>query len=227
MSNRRNIFIIMLVFLILILILGIKLFITYKLYDLVAYNTEKLINLINSFHPYDDFVFIAIQIIQVLLAGAIPAEISGFIGGYLYGPIMGTIYSTIGLSIGSWLAFILSRRFGLPLVKKVVSPAIIEKYDNFITESGSLVSFTLFLIPGFPKAALCYIMGLSQMNVWIFIVVSIFGRLFGTILLSLSGSSLRTMHIVMLSSILVTIAIIYLFAYLYRKRLMKIPKKVE
>jgi uncharacterized membrane protein YdjX (TVP38/TMEM64 family) len=217
----------MLVFLILILILGIKLFITYKLYDLVAYNTEKLINLINSFHPYDDFVFIAIQIIQVLLAGAIPAEISGFIGGYLYGPIMGTIYSTIGLSIGSWLAFILSRRFGLPLVKKVVSPAIIEKYDNFITESGSLVSFTLFLIPGFPKAALCYIMGLSQMNVWIFIVVSIFGRLFGTILLSLSGSSLRTMHIVMLSSILVTIAIIYLFAYLYRKRLMKIPKKVE
>ncbi len=227
MNNRRNIFIIILVFLILILILGIKLFITYKLYDLVSYNTDKLINLINSFHPYDDFAFIAIQIIQVLLAGAIPAEISGFIGGYLYGPIVGTIYSMIGLSIGSWLAFILSRRFGLPLVKKVVSSAIIEKYDNFMTESGSLVSFALFLIPGFPKAALCYIMGLSQMNVWIFIVVSTFGRLFGTILLSLSGSSLRTMHIVMLSSILVTIAIIYLFAYWYRKRLMKMPKKVK
>ena len=225
MNNRRNIFIIMTIFLILILILGIKLFINYKLYDLVAYNTEKIINFVNSFHPYDDFVFIAIQIIQVLLAGAIPAEISGFVGGYLYGPIVGTIYSTIGLSIGSWLAFILSRRFGLPLVKKVVSPAILEKYDNFMTESGPLVSFTLFLIPGFPKAALCYIIGLSRMNVWTFIVVSTFGRLFGTILLSLSGSSLRTMHLVTLSIILVTITIIYFFAYLYRKRLMKIPKK--
>lgn len=225
MNNKRNIFIIMTIFLILILILGIKLFINYKLYDLVAYNTEKIINFVNSFHPYDDFVFIAIQIIQVLLAGAIPAEISGFVGGYLYGPIVGTIYSTIGLSIGSWLAFILSRRFGLPLVKKVVSPAILEKYDNFMTESGPLVSFTLFLIPGFPKAALCYIIGLSRMNVWTFIVVSTFGRLFGTILLSLSGSSLRTMHLVTLSIILVTITIIYFFAYLYRKRLMKIPKK--
>ncbi|MGD0021173.1 MAG: VTT domain-containing protein [Smithellaceae bacterium] len=225
MNNRRNIFIIVAVFLILILILGIKLFIDYKLYDLVAFNTEKIINFINSFHPYDDFVFIAIQIIQVLLAGVIPAEISGFVGGYLYGPIVGTIYSTIGLSIGSWLAFILSRRFGLPLVKKVVSPAILEKYDNFMTESGPLVSFTLFLIPGFPKAALCYIIGLSRMNVWIFIVISTFGRLFGTILLSLSGSSLRTMHIVTLSIILVTITIIYLFAYLYRKRLAKMPKK--
>ena len=227
MSNRRNILIILLVFLILLLILGTKLFIAYKLYDLIAYNTEKLINFIDAFHPYDDFVFIAIQIIQVLLAGAIPAEISGFIGGYLYGPIVGTIYSTIGLSIGSWLAFILSRRFGLPFIKKVVASAIIEKYDNFMTESGSLVSFILFLIPGFPKAALCYIIGLSQMNVWIFIVVSTCGRLFGTILLSLSGSLLRTMHIVMLSSILVTISIIYLFAYLYRKRLMKMPKKVK
>jgi len=227
MNNRRNIFIIIVVFVILILILGIKLFITYKLYDLVAYNTEKIINFINSFHPYDDFVFIAIQIIQVLLAGAIPAEISGFVGGYLYGPIVGTIYSTIGLSIGSWLAFILSRRFGLPLVKKVVSQAILEKYDNFMTESGPLVSFTLFLIPGFPKAALCYIIGLSRMNVWIFIVVSTFGRLFGTILLSLSGSSLRAMRIVMLSIILTTIVIIYLLAYLYRKRLMKMPKKVK
>ena len=182
------------------------------------------------------FIIILVFLILILILGIklfityklydlVAYNTEQLIGGYLYGPIVGTIYSTIGLSIGSWLAFILSRRFGLPFVKKVVSSAIIEKYDNFMTESGSLVSFILFLIPGFPKAALCYIMGLSQMNVWIFIVVSTCGRLFGTILLSLSGSFLRTMHIVMLSSILVTIAIIYLFAYLYRKRLMKMPKK--
>jgi uncharacterized membrane protein YdjX (TVP38/TMEM64 family) len=160
-----------------------------------------------------------------LVAGAVPAEISGFIGGYLYGPILGTIYSTIGLSIGSWLAFILSRVYGLPLVRRVVKPSIIQKYDHFIEMRGPLVCFILFLIPGFPKAALCYIIGLSQMNIWIFMGVSTIGRLFGTILLSLSGSSVRTMRFVIPFIILGLIAIIYLLGYFYRDKLQEMMKK--
>jgi len=69
-----------------------------------------------------------------------------------------------------------------------------DRYDHFIEARGPLVCFILFLIPGFPKAALCYIIGLSQMNVWIFIAISTVGRLFGTILLSLTGDSVRTMR---------------------------------
>jgi len=223
MINRRNILIA--IVLVLILIMGIKLIFAYKLYHVVTYNTEKLILFIESFHPYDDIIFIAIQIFQVLVAGALPAEITGFIGGYLYGPVVGTIYSTVGLSIGSWLAFILSRKFGLSLVEKVVRPSTMEKYDHFMVKRGPLASFILFLIPGFPKAALCYIIGLSQMNIWVFIGVSTVGRLFGTILLTLSGSSVRTIRVLMLSIILVVISIIYLFVYVYRKKLMKMTKK--
>jgi uncharacterized membrane protein YdjX (TVP38/TMEM64 family) len=142
-------------FLILILVLGIKLILSYSYYTHFRYSSHELIHFIESFHPYDDLVFILIQVVSVLMAGAIPAEITGFIGGYLYGLVVGTLYSTIGLSIGSWLAFLLSRKFGLPLVRRVVSPAIMEKYDHFMEMRGPFVCFTLFLIPGFPKAALC------------------------------------------------------------------------
>jgi uncharacterized membrane protein YdjX (TVP38/TMEM64 family) len=172
-----------------------------------------------------DFVFIIIQVFQVLIAGAIPAEISGFVGGYLYGPIIGTVYSTIGLSIGSWLSFILSRAYGMSLVKRLVKPSLMEKYDCFIEERGPLVCFILFLIPGFPKAALCYILGLSTMNIWIFIGVSTVGRLFGTILLSISGDSFKSMRIIVLLIIVGLVAIFYLLAYLYRHKLMKMMKK--
>ena len=79
--------------------------------------------------------------------------------------------------------------------------------------------FTLFLIPGFPKAALCYIIGLSQMNIWIFIAVSTVGRLFGTILLSLTGDSVRTMRIMVLFIIFSLVAIFYLLVYFYRHTL--------
>jgi len=209
----------------LLLIIGIKLIFSYHYYAYFTYYNQKLIAFIESFHPYDDLVFIIIQIFQVLVAGALPAEISGFVGGYLYGPVVGTIYSTIGLSIGSWLAFILARVFGMPLVRRLLNPIIIDKYDHFIEARGPLVCFILFLIPGFPKAALCYIIGLSQMNIWIFIAVSTVGRLFGTILLSLTGDSVRTMRIAVLLIIVGLIAIFYLLVYLYRHRLLEMTRK--
>ncbi len=221
--NKR--LIIKIFILILLLVIGIKLIFSYHYYAYFTYYNQKLVAFIESFHPYDDLVFIVIQIFQVLVAGAIPAEISGFIGGYLYGPVVGTIYSTIGLSIGSWLAFILSRVYGMPLVRRLVNPSIIERYDHFIEARGPLVCFVLFLIPGFPKAALCYIIGLSQMNIWIFIAVSTVGRLFGTILLSLTGDSVRTMRIVVLFIILGLVAVFYLLVYLYRRRLLEMTKK--
>ncbi len=212
-------------FLILLLIIGIKLIFSYHYYAYFTYYNQKLIAFIESFHPYDDIVFIVIQIFQVLVAGALPAEISGVIGGYLYGPVVGTIYSTIGLSIGSWLAFILSRVFGMPLVRRLLNPIILDKYDHFIEARGPLVCFTLFLIPGFPKAALCYIIGLSQMNIWIFIAVSTVGRLFGTILLSLTGDSVRTMRIMVLFIIFSLVAIFYLLVYFYRHKLLEMTRK--
>ena len=211
--------------LILLLIIGIKLILSYHYYAYFTYYNLKLVAFIESFHPYDDIVFILIQVFQVLVAGLIPAEISGFVGGYLYGPLRGIIYSTIGLSIGSWLAFILSRVFGLPLVRKMVEPQIMEKYDHFMEARGPLACFILFLIPGFPKAAFCYIIGLSKMNIWIFIGVSTIGRLFGTILLSVSGDSVRTMRIAVLLTILGLVAVFYLLFYLNRHRLLGMTRK--
>jgi uncharacterized membrane protein YdjX (TVP38/TMEM64 family) len=205
------------VLLVFFIILATYLFIHYNVYFFLNYE-NKVIEFINSFHPYDDLVFIALQIFQVLIAGAIPAEITGVIGGYLYGPALGTIYSTIGLSIGSWLAFILARVYGLPLVRRVVRASIMQKYNHFMALRGPLVSFILFLTPGFPKAALCYIIGLSQMNIWTFIVVSTVGRLLGTILLSVSGSSVRNDQGTVVLAILGIIGIILLLVYFYRDR---------
>jgi uncharacterized membrane protein YdjX (TVP38/TMEM64 family) len=209
------------IFLLFFVISGTYLFLHYDLYFLLT-DPKKAIHFINSFHPYDDFIFIALQIFQVLIAGALPAEITGFIGGYLYGPVLGTIYSTVGLSIGSWFAFILARVYGLPLVRRVVRASVMQRYDHFMERRGPFVSFILFLIPGFPKAALCYIIGLSPMNVWTFMVVSTVGRLFGTMLLSVSGSSVRNNQGLVVLALLVIIGIIFLLVYFYRGRLMKI-----
>jgi uncharacterized membrane protein YdjX (TVP38/TMEM64 family) len=207
---------------ILLMALGAYLFIHYDLYLYFIYK-KKAIAFINSFHPYDKFAFMALQVLQVL-AAPIPGEVTGVIGGYLYGTLAGTVYSTIGLTIGSWLAFILARVFGLPLVERTVKSDVIRKYDRIIEHQGRLIVFILFLIPGFPKDCLCYIMGLSHMRTGTFMVISTAGRLFGTILLSVSGSYAQQNQYGTLMIILAASGVLTLMTYLYREKLLTLMK---
>lgn len=215
--------IIRILFLLLLIVLATYLFIHYDLY-LFFVDKQKAITLINSYHPYDEVVFVLLQIVQVV-AAPIPGEATGLIGGYLYGPLLGTIYSTIGLTIGSWFAFVLARFFGLPLVEKVIKPSTIEKYDYFIEHRGLFISFLLFLIPGFPKDYLCYIMGLSHMKTWHFLAISTIGRLLGTTLLSVSGYCARSGQYIMLAAIITISIIILIPAYLYHEKLLEALKR--
>jgi uncharacterized membrane protein YdjX (TVP38/TMEM64 family) len=205
------------------IILSTYLFIHYDLYVYFA-SQQKAVAFISSFHPYDEIVFIAFQILQVI-AAPIPGELTGLIGGYIYGTCLGTVYSTIGLTVGSWIAFALARFFGLPLVETVVKPAIIEKYDYFLEHRGLFVSFILFLIPGFPKDYLCYIMGASHMKTWHFLGISTVGRLLGTILLSVSGSCARNDQYIELLFIAGVSCLMLVIVYFYRDKLLEALKR--
>ena len=91
-------------------------------------------------------------------------------------------------------------------------------------ERGFIVTLILFLIPGFPKSALCYIIGSSNMNVWTFIIISSAGRLFGTILSSLSGDWIRNQNITAFVFLIAILMILFILTYFYRKQLLAITK---
>jgi uncharacterized membrane protein YdjX (TVP38/TMEM64 family) len=210
-------------FLLLLIILSVYIFIHYDLY-LLFEDRHKLLNFIKSYHPYDELIFILLQIIQVV-AAPIPGELSGILGGYLYGPFWGTLYSTIGLTLGSWIAFMLARFFGEPLIENMVKKEVFEKFDHFMEHKGLLVSFLLFLIPGFPKDYLCYIMGVSRIPTGSFIIISTAGRIFGTIMLSITGAFAINGQYTFLTVILVLGVAIFVVAYYYQDKLIDILKK--
>jgi uncharacterized membrane protein YdjX (TVP38/TMEM64 family) len=209
--NRKDILKIAL--LLALILAGVFFFFHYNLHDFFL-DRKKLIEFVNSFGPLSVVIFIGLQILQVIVA-PIPGEVNGFIGGYLYGPILGTLYSTIGLTIGSLLAFFLAHWLGLPFVERVVNPGIIRKYDDFMEHQGTLVAFILFLIPGFPKDALSYVLGLSHMKTKTFFVVCTAGRIVGTVMLSVSGSFARTEQNAAMFTLLGISALIVLLAYYY------------
>jgi uncharacterized membrane protein YdjX (TVP38/TMEM64 family) len=213
--NKKNI--LQAILLLSVLAVCLFAFFHFHLYTFFS-DREKAVVFIKSFGPWSVGVFIFFQILQVLLA-PIPGEVTGIIGGYIYGPVLGTLYSTIGLAVGSWLAFCLAHLFGEPLVEKIVKPETLRKYDSFLEHKGRLVIFILFLIPGFPKDALSYILGLSHMRALSFIYISTIGRLLGTISLSIIGSLAQARQYEGLGIILILCGIIALIAYLNRERL--------
>jgi uncharacterized membrane protein YdjX (TVP38/TMEM64 family) len=151
---------------------------------------ERLIAWIHSLGAWGFAGFILLQVVQVV-AAPVPGEATGVLGGYLYGPLVGVVLSTIGLTLGSFIAFSLSRFFGRPLTEKFVSAKTMERFDYLLHHKGAFLIFLLFLIPGFPKDYLCYILGLGHLTTLEFLTIATTGRLLGTTLLTLGGTYLR------------------------------------
>jgi len=196
--------------------------ITYVLYahGLIAYflDQQRLMGFINEHRSYAVLIFIGLQALQVV-AAPVPGEATGFVGGMLFGTLGGVLYSTIGLTIGSWIAFLLARLAGRPLVERVVNPATIKQYDYVMKHKGLFLAFLMFLIPGFPKDFLCYLLGLGHMRQRDFLLVSTSGRLLGTVLLTLGGTFFRDRKYGALFTLVGISLLAVLLTMIYRKNI--------
>ncbi len=150
------------------------------------FEPKRLKMFVVSFGPFASVMFVLVQSAQVVFA-PVPGEITGFVGGLLFGNVKGVILSTIGLTLGSLLAFSITRIFGMKLVEKIVKKEYIDKFNDFVTHKGLNITFILFLLPGFPKDSLCYLLGLSHIRLADFIFMNVFGRLPGTLMLTMQG----------------------------------------
>jgi uncharacterized membrane protein YdjX (TVP38/TMEM64 family) len=182
-------------------------------------NRNELVSFLNSLGPLSWVGFVALQTIQVV-AAPVPGEVTGFLGGYLYGGFLGIVLSTIGLTLGSWLAFIFSKTFGRPFVEKFVQKKTIDRYDYLLKHrKAAILVFILFLIPGFPKDYLCYILGLGPMATGEFLIISTAGRFMGTVMLTLGGIFIRNQQYYWFSMLVGIAIVIVLLSMAYRDKL--------
>ena len=181
-------------------------------------SSDRLTKFLQSLGPYSPAVFVLLQVLQVV-AAPFPGELTGVAGGYVYGESVGFLLSTIGLTLGSWIAFELASILGRPFVERFVSQEVLHKFDFLTTNTGATICFLLFLIPGFPKDYLCYLLGLSRMKLGTFLIVSIIGRIPGTYLLTMQGAKFRNQEYYEVALFAVGSAVILLVAYLYRNKI--------
>jgi len=196
-----------------------------KLYHFL-HSRHELKGFISSFGPYSPIAYILLQVIQVVIA-PIPGGAIEFLGGYLFGAKSGFFYSMIGLLLGSCLAFSLARIFEKVAVEKFVSEQTRNKFDYLVEHQGAILSFILFLIPGFPKDALCYILGLTPMHFGIFLIISTVGRIPGTLMATLQGAKAFDHQYKLFLILLGISALVILVFFIYHEEIHHLTKKLK
>lgn len=151
-------------------------FVLYGLKQGIFSSDKSLFLYIKQFGIIGPFVFLIIQMIQVVFP-VIPGGASCLAGVLAFGGFWGFIYNYIGLTIGSIFAFFLSRKFGLSLIEKFFKEETIQKYLKYIrTKKFDKVFFLGILFPGAPDDLLCYIAGISKMKFQTFLIYVLLGK---------------------------------------------------
>jgi uncharacterized membrane protein YdjX (TVP38/TMEM64 family) len=164
------------------------------------------------------FAYIVLQALQVVIS-PIPGEATGFIGGFLFGKWIGFFYSTLGLTMGSAIAFFLSRRFRHLVRLWLLRSRLYGRFEHLVEHQGLFIFYILFLFPGFPKDFLCYLLGLSRMPWLAFLVIVTLGRMPGTLVLALQGANTYDKNIEGFISILFLTLLVLIPGLYYRERI--------
>lgn len=143
-------------------------------------NQELLREWVAGFGPLGPLVSITLNVAQVLLA-PIPGQFVNVVNGYLYGLWLGILYSLVGLTLGTALAMGLGRRFGRPLVERLVGAPTLARWDHLAARRGPLFFFLVFLLPLLPDDVACFIIGLSPLPIPRMLLLATLGRLPGLI----------------------------------------------
>ena len=177
---------------------------------------EVIRNFVSQFGIFAPFAFIVLQVLQVIIAPFSHYAVS-IAGGFIFGTWQGFIYNWVGRVIGTTIAFYLGRFFGRKIIKHVVKPETIKKYDHYF-EKGKPLLFLAYFLPLFPDDELSYLTGLSAMSPKIFLPLMAVGHISGSLSLAYAGNGVQSIKepMFIILSLITLVGGIW-FVWYYRK----------
>jgi uncharacterized membrane protein YdjX (TVP38/TMEM64 family) len=104
---------------------------------------------------------VLLSAVQIVLA-PVPGYLVQVAGGYVFGPWLGGVYGVVGMAMGATVAFLLARRFGVPLLQRLVPGRLLEGWLRLRSQS-SLAAWVVVLL--LPVGDFCYFLaGLTSLS---------------------------------------------------------------
>jgi uncharacterized membrane protein YdjX (TVP38/TMEM64 family) len=130
-------------------------------------------------------VFVAAYTIAVV--AFVPASLLTLVAGAIFGLLHGVVYVFVAATVGSGLAFVVSRYLARSVVeRRMASSPKFSAIDRAVGQEGRKIVFLLRLTPVVPFNALNYALGLTRVSLGDYLTASV-GMIPGTILYVYSG----------------------------------------
>jgi len=130
---------------------------------LVRANDDAIKSFIDQKPFWGVFLYIALNILDAVIAPGATLPLIP-VAAQVWGPVPAAIVTTIGWTAGSLLAFLIARRWGYPLVKKLTSLDRVKQVKKYIPEDlfWSIVLLRLVM----PMDVMSYVLGLFTDISW-------------------------------------------------------------
>lgn len=180
---------------------------------------------VDGFGMWGGFVCVGAMVLQIIIA-IIPGGALEIGAGYAFGAIPATIFCTIGSIIGCTIVFWFVRVFGVRFVEAFFS---IEKIQNlrFLQneKKRNILVFIIFLIPGMPKDLISYFMGLTNIKLSVWLVISTVARFPAILISAMGGHALGTKQYTTAIIVFLIIVLISIIGAMIYKKMTKIKNK--
>lgn len=132
-----------------------------------------------GFGPLAPVVYVLFYAAQILVA-PLPGNFLAVLAGYLFGFWWGLLLSLVGLTIGAFLAVLISRRFGRPLLERFFNHAELVRWERKLRLRSPLVWYVFFLFP-VPDLVM-YVAGLGTLQLRWLLPAILLGRATGILI---------------------------------------------
>jgi uncharacterized membrane protein YdjX (TVP38/TMEM64 family) len=160
-------------------------------FEAVKKNSAELETYVEAHYLLSLFTFAAAFIVTAFfIPGALILTVSG---GFLFGPMAGAVYAALFSTIGSSLAFLMSRYLIGAWVQKRYRKQL-NRFNEEMSRHGHNYLFVLRVIPVLPSFLINYLSGLTRISLIRFAVVTFLGICPGAVIYSMAGRQLASIE---------------------------------
>ncbi|HMX34569.1 MAG TPA: FAD-dependent oxidoreductase, partial [Leptospiraceae bacterium] len=169
----------------------------YNLQDYLTFDSLRANrDLLHNYYLANQISFIVIYILVYVISVAIAlpgAAILTLAGGAIFGVLKGVVIVSFASTVGATFSFLISRY----LLRDYLKEKFIDKFEAInkgVKKDGIFYLFTLRMIPLFPFFLINVLMGLTDLSVIKFFIVSQVGMLLGTVVYVNAGTQLASIN---------------------------------
>ena len=186
MPRGKGAWILLSVSLIICILTGLGIWATYYYFE----NPQMFRDFVEEHYIWGVLIMFFMFVIQVILA-LIPGGLLEVACGYAFGSVIGGIIAVAGIMTGSALTIILVRKFGRKFAQLFYPDEKLESIKILKNKKKrNALVFFVFLIPGTPKDLLTYVVGLTDMSITMYLLLTGIARTPAILISTVGGDAL-------------------------------------